>query len=422
MLEFIYNWLLSLGIQPETAKNWTAPLLVGLCILALSAIADFIVKRIALQTLKYVIKKTKTPWDDAFVEHRVLDRLAYLAPAVIIYFLADLPFAGMTEENRDYYATIIRDAVEIFVVVIGIWVIVAFLNAALSVYQTFEISREVPGKGFVQGLKVLTYFVGGILVFSVLLDRSPMYFLSALGALTAILLLVFKDTILGLVAGIQLSANKMVAVGDWIDMPKYGADGDVIEVALTTVKVQNWDKTITSIPAYSLISESFKNWRGMQESGGRRIKRSILIDIQTIKFCDENMLARFSKIKYIAAYIEEKKNELAKFNQKQEIDESSLVNGRRMTNVGTFRAYIIAYLKNHPKINREMTFLVRQLPPQEHGLPIEIYVFCSDTIWANYEAIQADIFDHILSVVPEFDLSVFQAPTGHDFKHLAAKN
>ena len=213
----------------------------------------------------------------------------------------------------------------------------------------------------------------------------------------------------------------MVAVGDWIEMPKYGADGDVIEVALTTVKVQNWDKTITSIPAYSLISESFKNWRGMQESGGRRIKRSIAIDIQTIKFCDEEMLARFSKIKYIAAYIEHKKDELAQFNQTQEIDESSLVNGRRMTNVGTFRAYIVAYLRNHPKINREMTFLVRQLPPQEHGLPIEIYVFCSDTVWANYEAIQADIFDHILSVVPEFDLSAFQAPTGHDFKHLAEK-
>ena len=421
MLEFIYNWLLSLGIESEAAKNWTAPLLVGLCILILSAIADFIVKRIALRTLKYVIAKTKTPWDDAFVEHRVLDRLAHLAPAAVIYLLADLPFAGMTEADRDYCTAIIRDAVQIFVVIIGVWVIAAFLNAALSVYQTFEISREVPGKSFVQVSKMLTYFVGGIFILSILLDRNPVYFLSGLGALMAVLLLVFKDAILGLVAGIQLSANKMVAVGDWIEMPKYGADGDVIEVALTTVKVQNWDKTITSIPAYSLISESFKNWRGMQESGGRRIKRSISIDIQTIKFCDEEMLARFSKIKYIAAYIEHKKDELAQFNQTQEIDESSLVNGRRMTNVGTFRAYIVAYLRNHPKINREMTFLVRQLPPQEHGLPIEIYVFCSDTVWANYEAIQANIFDHILSVVPEFDLSVFQAPTGHDFKHLAEK-
>ena len=245
-----------------------------------------------------------------------------------------------------------------------------------------------------------------------------MYFLSGLGALTAVLLLVFKDTILGLVAGVQLSANKMVAVGDWIEMPKYGADGDVIEVALTTVKVQNWDKTVTTIPAYALISDSFKNWRGMQESGGRRIKRSVSIDVQTIVFCDEEMLGRFAKIKYIAEYIQKKKDELARFNQELKVDDSSLVNGRRMTNVGTFRAYVVAYLKHHPKIHQEMTFLVRQLAPSENGLPIEVYVFSNDKVWANYEAIQADIFDHILAVVPEFDLRVFQVPTGNDFRRL----
>ena len=412
MLEIIYNWLLSLDVEPEIAKNWIAPLLVGLCILALSVIADFIVKRIALRTLKYVLAKTQIPWNDACVEHRVLDRLAHLAPAVVIYLLADLPFAGMTAEDRDYYVAIIRDAIWVMTVIIGVWVVEAFLNAALSVYQTFEISREVPGKGFAQVLQVLTYFFASIFILTIFLNRSPLYFLSGMGALTAVLLLVFKDTILGLVTGIQLSANKMVAVGDWIEMPKYGVDGNVIEVALTIVKVQNWDKTIITIPAYSLVSESFKNWRDIQESGGRRIKWSILIDIQTIKFCDEEMLTRFSKIKYIATYIEHKKDELAKFNQEQKVDESSLVNGRRMTNVGTFRTYIVAYLRSHPEINQEMTFFVRQLAPGEHGLPIEIYVFCNDTVWANYEAIQADIFDHILSVVPEFDLKVFQIPTG----------
>ena len=412
MLGIIYNWLLSLGVEPEMAKNWIAPLLVGLCILVLSVIADFVVKRIALRTLKYLIKKTKISWDDAVLKHRVLDRLAHLAPAVIIFLLADLPFAEMPAEDRDYYVAIIRDAIWVMTVIIGVWVVEACLNAALSVYQTFEISREVPGKGFVQVLQVLTYFFAGIFILTIFLNRSPLYFLSGMGALTAVLLLVFKDTVLGLVTGIQLSANKMVAVGDWIEMPKYGVDGNVIEVALTIVKVQNWDKTIITIPAYSLISESFKNWRDIQESGGRRIKWSILIDIQTIKFCDEEMLTRFSKIKYIAAYIKHKKDELAKFNQTQEIDESSLVNGQRMTNVGTFRAYIVAYLRSHPEINQEMTFFVRQLAPGEHGLPIEIYVFCNDTVWANYEAIQADIFDHILSVVPEFDLKVFQIPTG----------
>jgi miniconductance mechanosensitive channel len=251
-----------------------------------------------------------------------------------------------------------------------------------------------------------------------------MYFLSGLGALTAVLLLVFKDTILGFVAGIQLSANKMVAVGDWIEMPKYGADGDVIDVALTTVKVQNFDKTITTIPAYALISDSFKNWRGMFQSGGRRIKRAVHIDMQTVMFCNEEMLARFAKIQYISEYIQRKKEELEKHNAKHQVDNSNLVNGRRMTNVGTFRAYVTEYLKNHPKIHRELTFLVRQLAPGESGLPIEIYVFTNDTEWAHYEAIQADIFDHILAVLPEFDLRVFQNPSGMDFHALqnAAKS
>jgi miniconductance mechanosensitive channel len=210
----------------------------------------------------------------------------------------------------------------------------------------------------------------------------------------------------------------MVSHGDWIEMPKYGADGDVLEVTLTTVKVQNWDKTVTTIPTYALISESFKNWRGMQESGGRRIKRAVNIDINSIRFCDEKMLERFEKIQYIAEYIEQKKAELEAFNTAIKVDNTSLVNGRRMTNVGTFRAYVQAYLLNHPMISKEMTFLVRQLQPTEYGLPIEVYVFSKDKVWANYEAIQADIFDHILAVVPEFDLRVYQNPSGSDFRGL----
>jgi miniconductance mechanosensitive channel len=222
------------------------------------------------------------------------------------------------------------------------------------------------------------------------------------------------------VAGIQLAANKMVSVGDWIEMPKYGADGDVLEVALTTVKVQNWDKTITTIPTYALISESFKNWRGMAESGGRRIKRAVNFDMSSIRFCDEEMLGRFEKIQYIAEYIEQKKKQLEAFNQAAKVDNASLANGRRMTNIGTFRAYVVAYLRHHPMINQQMTFLVRHLPPTQYGLPIEIYVFSKDQVWANYEAIQADIFDHILAVVPEFDLRVYQNPTGADFRKLNA--
>jgi len=232
---------------------------------------------------------------------------------------------------------------------------------------------------------------------------------------------VFKDAILGFVAGVQLTTNKMVAIGDWVEMPKYNADGDVIEVALTTVKVQNWDKTITTIPTYALITESFRNWRGMKESGGRRIKRAICIDMNTIALCSEEMLQRFSQIQYISEYIAQKKKEVAEYNKERGVDEANRVNGRRLTNIGTFRAYVVAYLRNHPMISQDMTFLVRQLSPNEHGLPIEIYVFCRDQVWANYEAIQADIFDHILAVVPEFDLRVYQSPSGTDFQRLVAQ-
>ncbi len=229
-------------------------------------------------------------------------------------------------------------------------------------------------------------------------------------------MLVFKDTILGLVAGIQLTANRMVAEGDWIEMPRYGADGSILEVTLTTVKVQNWDKTITTVPTCALISESFKNWSGMQESGGRRIKRALYVDMSSIRFCSEEMIKRFSSIQYISEYVEKKRTELAEHNRTAEVDDSSLANGRRMTNIGTFRAYVEAYLKNHPMVSSEMTFIIRQLAPGEHGLPIEIYVFCKDTRWAHYEAAQADIFDHILAVLPEFDLRVFQSPAGSDFQ------
>jgi miniconductance mechanosensitive channel len=274
------------------------------------------------------------------------------------------------------------------------------------------VSNRIPIKGFIQVFKIIIYFTAAIFIISILLNKTPIYLFSGLSALTAVLMFIFKDAILGFVAGIQLSANRMVATGDWISMPKYGADGDIVEIALTTVKVQNWDKTITTIPTYALITESFKNWRGMSESGGRRIKRAISIDMNTIGFCTEDMLRRFGKIQYISDYIEKKKIELQEINKIEQVDTSSLVNGRRMTNIGTFRAYVEAYL------NKEMTFLVRQLAPTEHGLPIEIYVFSKDQEWANYEAIQANIFDHILAVVPEFDLRVFQDPSGSDFSKL----
>ncbi len=412
MLELLNTWLLDNGIN-ESLAFYIARGVAIVAVLLLSFVANFVAKRYIVSALTYVISKSKSRWDDAVLRQRTLNRMAHLAPAIVIYVLTPIALQGL-----DPAIAIIRDALLIYMIIILMLVLDSLLNTVEDVYQNFRASKEIPIKGFIQVLKLALYFVTAIFVISILLNKTPVYLFSGIGALAAVMMLVFKDSILGFVAGIQLAANKMVSVGDWIEMPKYGADGDVLEVALTTVKVQNWDKTITTIPTYALISESFKNWRGMSESGGRRIKRSVNIDMSSIRFCDEEMLERFAKIQYISEYIETKKIELKEFNQATKVDNASLVNGRRMTNIGTFRAYVKAYLQNHPMINKDMTFLIRQLPPTEHGLPIEIYVFSKDQVWANYEAIQADIFDHILAVVPEFDLRVYQNPTGADFRVL----
>jgi len=348
-------------------------------------------------------------------EHRLAKRLTLFFFACISY--AALPFILIG------YNTVIqlaRNINMVCLILVGTLVISSFLDLFLTIYGSSKTSHDIPLKATVQVIKIVVYFVCGIFIVSLILNKTPLYLFSGLSALGAVLLLVFRDSILGFVAGIQLIANRMVAKGDWIEMPKYDADGDVIEIALTTVKVQNWDKTIATIPTYALIGESFKNWRGMKESGGRRIKRTINIDVSTIKFCNEEMLKRFSKIQYIANYIQIKKEELSTYNDENEVDNTSLANGRRLTNVGTFRAYTVAYLRNHPMISQEMTFLVRHLAPAGYGLPIEIYVFSKDTIWVNYEGIQADIFDHLLAVVPEFDLKVFQNPSGSDFHRLVS--
>ncbi len=414
MLELIHTWLLEQGINASLAYYFSrgATLVV---VLLLSVIANFIAKRYILSGVSYVISMSKSKWDDAFLRQRTLNRLAHIAPALVIYVLTPIALEGL-----DSVIAIIRSATLIYMIIMLMLVLDSLLNTLEEIYQTFRASKQIPIKGFIQVLKLLLYFTTAIFVISILMNKTPIYLLSGVGALAAVMMLVFRDSILGFVAGIQLAANKMVSVGDWIEMPKYGADGDVLEVALTTVKVQNWDKTITTIPTYALISESFKNWRGMDESGGRRIKRAINIDISSIRFCDEEMLERFAKIQYISEYIETKKIELEEFNQATKVDNASLANGRRMTNIGTFRAYVQAYLHNHPQIHQQMTFLVRQLRPTEYGVPIEIYVFSKDQAWANYEAIQADIFDHLLAVIPEFDLRVYQNPTGADFRALGS--
>ncbi|MBN2226856.1 MAG: mechanosensitive ion channel [candidate division Zixibacteria bacterium] len=408
MVDTIAQWLISEGLAENIAGTigWLA---VAIGILLLAWLSNVIAKQILLRLVAFFIKRSKTRWDDALQNRKVFVRFSHLAPILVIYFgAAALPS--------------IHDVLErvsiAYMYFMGMLIVYAFLNAVNDIYEEYDVSREKPIKGYIQIVQIILMLFIAILIFAKLIGRSPVALLTGLGAMTAILLLVFKDTILGLVASLQLSFNDMVRRGDWIEMKKFGADGDVIDVSLHTIKVQNWDKTITSIPSYALISDSFKNWRGMSESGGRRIKRSINIDMNSIKFCTAEMIERYKKIQYITEYIDKKTAEIEQHNRQIRADTTTLVNGRRLTNIGTFRAYVVAYLKNHPKIHQNMTFLVRQLQPSEHGLPIEIYVFSNDQAWASYEAIQADIFDHILAVVPEFNLRVYQSPTGSDFAAL----
>jgi miniconductance mechanosensitive channel len=386
----------------------------GLIILVL--VLSWVVHKVSQGPINRSIEKfahyTIQQWDDILVKKHIVKRILYFIPLILLYVLSSPILTGTS------LLPLSQTLISFLFLIVGMMFLDAMLNALLAIYGKSVIAKEISITPFVQVLKLGLYFVTGILVLSLLLQKTPLYFLSGLGALTAVLMFVFKDVLMGFVAGIQLIANKMVAPKDWIEMPKYGADGDVLEITLTTVKVQNFDNTITTIPTYALINESFKNWRNMNLSGGRRIKRYINIDLGSIKFCSSEMLEQFKRIQLISQYIQNRQEEIMVYNNKHQVDESTLVNGRRLTNIGVFRSYVEAYLKQHPMIHKDMTFLIRQLSPSENGLPIEIYVFCKDTNWTAYEAIQADIFDHILAVVPEFDLRVFQEPSGSDFQKI----
>ena len=316
-------------------------------------------------------------------------------------------------------SNIITTLVAIYLVLAVVMVVDSLINALLDIYQTFSVSRRVPIQSFAQVAKLFIYFVAIISIVSLVVGESPLKLFAGLGAMTAVLMLVFKDPILGFVAGLQLSYNKMVRLGDWVEIPQHNADGDILEIGLTTVKVRNFDNTITTVPTQSLINESFKNWRGMQESAGRRIKRAIYIDVSSIRFCDQECLSRYAKVDYINEYIEFKKQEVDQYNQQKVVNAELVTNHRRLTNIGTFRAYVLAYLKNHPSINQNLTVLVRQLEPTDTGLPLEVYAFSSEKDWIKYESIQADIFDHLFAIAQEFDLTVFQKPSGSDLQNLA---
>jgi len=388
------------------------PPVAGLLALLIGAVLiDLVAKRVLTGVVRAFAERSRATWDDTLVEHNVFGRLVQVVPALVIF--AGTPFVpGL----QDSLVQLIRNVAMGYLVLMLTLGLTAMLGAAQTIYETLPIAKDRPLKGFVQLLQIVVWILGGVMIVAAVLDRSPLLLLSGFGAMTAILLLVFKDTILSLVASVQLTAQDMVRVGDWIEMPQFGADGDVVDVQLHTIKVQNWDKTITTIPTHRLISDSFKNWRGMSQSGGRRIKRALFIDVSTIRMQTQDEVDRFVRFALLKDYINAKGQELADYNAGLEVGAD--VNRRRLTNIGTFRAYAFNYLKNHPRIRKDMTLIVRQLAPGPEGLPLEIYCFTTTTAWAEYEDIQSDIFDHLLAIVPEFDLRLYQKPAGSDLANL----
>lgn len=394
-------------------EAWVSAVISSMLVIVLAAIAFIVARRVIVHLIHKLFTKTKSELDDILIRRKVFNRLAFLAPAWVVYQFLPLTLAA--------YPTLVSvclTALSIYFVIIVVTVLDSIIDSLMEIYRSFKISRQIPVQSFAQVAKLIIYFIALITITSFLIGESPLKLFAGLGAMTAVLMLIFKDPILGFVAGIQLSYNNMVGIGDWVEIPQHNADGDILEIGLTTVKVRNFDNTITTVPTQSLINESFKNWRGMQESAGRRIKRSLFLDVNSISFCDEKRIERYSKVDYIKEYIKTKRAELDLHNAEHANAKQSLVNGRRITNVGTFRAYIFAYLQNHPQINKSLTVLVRQLAPSEAGLPIEIYAFSSEKNWIKYEAIQADIFDHLFAVAQEFDLRVFQKPGGADLSQL----
>ena len=375
----------------------------------LSWLAYLLAKRVVLRAIRFLSSKTSTDWDKVLIEYKVFARLSNVVPALVAHVLAPMLFEGV-----ESLVGFVQGLAKVYLVVVLLFTLQALLNGLLSIYQRYDISKRIPIKGLLQAVMLAVCFVGGVFIISIVMGREIGTLMAGLGAMVMGFLFVFKDAIMGLVAGIQIAINDTVRKGDWIEMKGHGVDGDVIDVSLTTVKVQNFDKTVVSIPASKLITESCRNWRGMKDSGGRRIKRPIHIDMRSIRFADEGLLEKFQRFDLLKGYLQSRLDEVNAHNQTVNTDLSELVNGRRLTNIGTFRAYIMAYLKNHPQIRQDRTFLIRQLEPGDNGLPIEIYIFTDTTVWAEYEAIQADIFDHLLAVIPEFDLAPFQNSTGKE--------
>lgn len=413
--EFFKRLMLDVGLS-ENLSSHISQLTIFILLLIISFLAYYITWKLIRKLLIPIFKKSKNQFDDLLIKHKFFRRISYLVPALILYHFSDDALTIFPD-----FIGVFNAILEILFILIVVFILDSLLSTLNDFYERYEIAKENPIKGLTQIIKIIIYIVGGLIMIGNLFNQNLSSLAISLGTMSAVLMLIFKDPILGFVGGMQLIFNKMLSIGDWISMPKYGADGIVLEINLTTVKVQNWDKTIVTVPTYSLISDSFQNWRGMEESGGRRIKRSIYIDMDSISFCTEEMMEKFKKIVVLKPYLEQKEKELEEYNKQFNVDPSSLVNSRRQTNIGVLRAYLKAYLQNRTDVHNEMTFLVRQLQPHEKGLPIEIYIFTTTTKWAEYEDIQSDIFDHILASIPEFGLKVYQFPSNSGVKELTLK-
>ena len=402
----IKQWFLNNLTSNETYSS----VLLAVMYLVILVIIWWICLRLLQSYIPKITTKTDTLWDDIIFNQRVIKAFATLIPALLVHLLIPQLFV----KSSTILPLLITTA-DVIIVFVSVWILTSFFNSVNDILSEKDQYKGKPIGSLTQLAKILTYCIGGILIISLLVDKSPAFLLSGLGAIAAILLLVFKDSILGFVASIQLSANNMIQVGDWVTVPNYGADGDVFEINLTS---RNFDLTITTVPTYAFISDSFTNWRGMQHSEGRRIKRAINIKKDTICFCDEEMIEKFQKIALISDYIITQKQAIDAYNLKNKVDTSLLINGRNMTNIGVFKVYIENYLMNNPAINQSMMIMVRQLIPSETGLPLEVYAFCNNKEWKAYENNVADIFDHILSVVHYFELELFENPSGSDFRNL----
>ena len=415
-MEQITNWfnqkLLNFGTSVSVA-DYLDNFAVLLIIILLALAVDYICRYILLGAFKKFAKKTTNQLDDLIIEKKIINKGMHIIPSILIFTM--LPLAYPSPADKEILV-LLQKLCQIYIITVSLLFINSLLNLGVELFHRNDKFKDKPLKGFVQIVQVILFSVGIILLISILINESPSTIFTGIGASAAILMLVFKDTILGFVAGIQLSANDMLRVDDWISMPKYGADGTVIEITLNTVKVKNFDNTISTIPPYALISESFQNWRGMRESPGRRIKRSITLDMNSVKFCTPEMLEKYRKISLLAGYIDDTENKLQTYNQANQIDNTILVNGRRQTNLGVFRAYLQRYLESLPEVNKEMICMVRHLQPTEKGIPMELYFFSSIKDWVIYETIQADVFDHVLAVIPEFDLQIFQELSGSDVR------